>query len=246
MQEEMIITLSDIVKCSSSLRRLGKDAHSMEEVADRIVGHLYNNLVDKESGSKYCALLRFYKTHPFEELGPNLREFAGALLEKEAFSPPPMMKCLTLLATAGDKPEWNSRKESKTHKAIPLPSKEVVASFPMIAQLINHFGVEVSSVIDPNPDLLMDMDERSYNVFYVSEALGSPFVPDQDDFVIPFGIKSVLGFGGMLPCGDLFATILFSRAAITPETANMFKTLALSIKTAILPYVGKYTFSQHP
>ena len=85
----------------------------------------------------------------------------------------------------------------------------------------------------------MDLAEKAYNVFYVPEAIGSQYVPVQEEFVIPFGIRSVLGFGGILPSGNLFAIIMFSRVRIEPDTAEMFKTLALSAKVAILPFVGK-------
>ena len=57
------------------------------------------------------------------------------------------MQCLTLMATVGENPEWNSRKNSAGHKAIPLPSAEFVAQIPMIAQLIGQFGLDPSMVV---------------------------------------------------------------------------------------------------
>ena len=70
------------------------------------------------------------------------------------------------------------------------------------------------------------------------EAKGSPFVPAQEEFVIPFGIESVLGFGGVLPSKELFTVILFSKQKISRETAELFKSLALSLKLALLPFDG--------
>jgi hypothetical protein len=91
----------------------------------------------------------------------------------------------------------------------------------------------------------MQLEQKNYNVFYVGEAVGSPYIPAQRDFVIPFGIKSVLGFGGLLPSScDLFAIILFSKHHIPRETANLFKPLALSAKLSLLPFVGETIF--HP
>jgi hypothetical protein len=46
------------------------------------------------------------------------------------------------------------------------------------------------------------------------------------------GVKSVLGFGGMLPSRDLFAVILFSKIHIPRAIAELFKTLGLIIKLA--------------
>jgi hypothetical protein len=64
--------------------------------------------------------------------------------------------------------------------------------------------------------------------------LGSPYVPAQREFVIPYGVKSVVGFGGLLPTGDLFAVILFTRVDVPRESAELFKTLALSTKLAMV------------
>ena len=52
----------------------------------------------------------------------------------------------------------------------------------------------------------------------------------------PFGVRSVLGFGGMLPTGNLFSVIMFSKTDISRATAEVFRTIALKIKTAILPF----------
>jgi len=99
-------------------------------------------------------------------------------------------------------------------------------------------------VVKPNPALLLNLEQRTYNVFHVPEAVGSPYVPAQEDFVIPYRIRSVLGFGGMLPTADLFAIILFSKVPISRETADLFKTLALSAKVALLPFVKDAVFDR--
>ena len=91
-------------------------------------------------------------------------------------------------------------------------------------------------VIKPDPKLLLDTEQKTYNVFYVPDALGSPYIPAQQEFVVPCGIKSVLGLGGVFPSGDIFAIIMFVRVPITEEVADLFKTLALNIKIAVLPF----------
>jgi hypothetical protein len=212
----------------------------MEEVARRITLYLYENLVEGESGQKACALVRFYKTHNLGELEPGLYRFACSMLNGQPELP--AMKCLTLLATAGDRPEWNSREKSGGHKAIPLPSETMIAQSPMISQLIKQFGLESNVLVQPDPNILVDADQKTFNVFHVPEAEGSKYIPAQEEFVIRFGIKSVLGFGGMLPSGDLFAIIMFSKVPIPRATADMFKTFALSAKVSVLPFVGGRVF----
>ncbi len=226
--------LVGMTECGAALRRLGSGSKSMEETANRIVKYLHENFTDGSEGKSAFALARFFKTHPSAELEPTLQDFASKLVKAPTISPSTL--CLTLLATAGDKPEWNDRRQSNGHQAIPLLSEQMVASVPMISNLIRQFGVQVSTVLKPDPKLIMDLTQKTFNVFHVPEAPGSPFIPSQNEFVIPCGIKSVLGFGGMLPSGNLFAVILFSKAPISSEMAELFKPLALSVKMAVLPY----------
>jgi hypothetical protein len=227
-------TLRDMVSCGAALRTLAGGAADMETVAQRMVRVLYEGLGDGADGPRACALVRFYLTHEFAGLDANLRSFAERVLN--GARSPEGMKCLTLLATAGDRPEWNVRTSSHAHQAIPLPSADIVAQMPMIAQLVHDFGLRISDVLRPNPSLLVQHEERSFNVFHVETAEGSPHIPAQDEFVRPCGIHSALGFGGLLPSGDLFAVILFSRVRISRDTAALFQPLALSAKLAVLPF----------
>ncbi|MEP0799040.1 adenylate/guanylate cyclase domain-containing protein [Funiculus sociatus GB2-A5] len=235
-------TLRDMVECGLALRQFGLGAESMEEASNRIVRYLYENFCTKSTGEKSCALVRLFKTHPYEDLEAELAEYARSMLGD--YPPLPAMKCMTPLATVGEQTEWNSRHTSVGHKAIPLASESVVAQMPMISQLIRQLGLDIKTVINPDPNLLVEIEQRKYNVFYVPEAIGNPYIPAQDSFVIPFGIKSVLGFGGLLPSGNLFAIIMFLKVQIPHSTAQMFSTLALNVKTALLPFDRGAVFAQ--
>jgi len=228
-------TIREMSQCGKAMRALGQGSASMEGTAGKIVRHFYDGLVDAE-GERASALVRFYKTHPFRDLDGELQGFALDLLG--GTPPSPELKCLVLLATAGDKTEWNSRKSSQGHKAIPLPNEEAVHQAPMVRSLINQLGIPLGMVIRPEPGFLLDMEQRTYNVFLVQEALGSAYIPAQREFVIPCGIRSVLGFGGLLPSGEMFAVIMFFKVPITRQTADLFKALSLSVKMALLPFDG--------
>ena len=128
-------TQAEANECGAALSRMGLEAESMEEVANRIVRHLYDNLADSQSGQKSCALVRFYKTHPYSELDEGLQAFARGILGSAPASP--TLNCLTLLGTVGDKTEWNSRANSAGHKAIPLASEQMIAQIPMVSQLVS-------------------------------------------------------------------------------------------------------------
>lgn len=226
-------TLKSMTECGAELRKLGSGADSMEEVSDRIVRYLYEKFVDEQTDRPAFTLVRFFKTHLYEELEASLQQQLTAASPDQ---PSDGLKCLTLLATVGDQPKWNSRYASEGHQVIPLASEQMVAQSPMISQLIKQFGLETSSVLSPDPELLVDLEQKTFNVFHVPAAIASPYVPAQQEFVIPYGIQSVLGFGGMLPSGNIIAVILFSKVPISRNTADMFKTLALNTKMAVLPF----------
>lgn len=230
-------SLKEMTECGIILRNIGAGAKSMDEVADRIVRYLFDKFTGQEAGLHDFALVRLFKTHYYDELSDELRGFAGQLMNNETIQK--KMKCLTLLATAGDRAEWNSKKQSHGHKAIPLASEKFVSSFPMISNLANQFGLEIRDLIKPETKIILDISKKRYNVFYVRDALGSSMIPAQDDFVIPCGIKSALGYGGILPSGDLFVVISFAKVTIGPEIAKLFETLALNIKLALLPFENK-------
>jgi signal transduction histidine kinase len=153
--------------------------------------------------------------------------------------PSPEMECLVLLATVGDQPQWNSRKDSQGHQAVPLTSTGAEQQAPMISHLLTQMGLTVGMIIEPAPELLLDMEQITLNVFYIPEALGSPYIPAQKEFVVPFGIRSAIGFGGFLPSGQMYAVVIFFKIPIARETAELFKFLSLNVKTALLPFMGR-------
>jgi two-component system, NtrC family, sensor kinase len=237
------MTLRDMSECGLALRRLGDNAQSMEEVSNNIIKYLYQNFVDSSSGEKLCVLIRFFKTHSYKELTPDLQEYARGILSDRIV--PDNLKCLTLLATAGELPEWNSRHQSVGHKLIPLANEDAIARIPMISQLIQQLGLNPGIVMQPDPNLLTDLEQKMYNVFYVSHALESPYIPSKNSFVVPFNVKSVLGFGGVLPSGNIFTILMFCKVFIPPIVINLFRPLALNIKMAILPFDDSCIFSDN-
>jgi hypothetical protein len=235
MYDLATFSITDMVKLGKELRNMGRDTTNMEEASNNIIQHLFNQLADKETGEKSCVLARFFKTHNFENLGTDLQEFASAILpEVSALND---CKCFTLLSTAGIEDDWNFRRKSNGHQAIPLPSPEVVEKIPMMRNMLKQMGLDVNTVLHPDPRLLSDLSQTTFNVFYVPAAVDSPFIPTQEVFIKPYGVKSVIGFGAVLPSGDIFVIILFSRTSIPQQTVDLFKPLALNVKMAVLPFV---------
>jgi hypothetical protein len=205
-------------------------AATLETAAQAIVDYL-RSVLRAPDGTPACPLVRIYKTHLYESLPVALQSFVQTIdLDAGNRSD---LRCLTLIATSGDEEAWNDRRRSKGHQAIPLSSEHAVESAPMIFQLLRQLGVPVSSVIKPDPELLLKNSDQVFDVFHVPQAVGSPHIPAQD-FVLEHGIESVIGFGGMLSSGDLVCAILFSKIPISSETADLFKVIGLNFKLAML------------
>ena len=226
-------TVGAMLRAGIAIRRSVRGVDNLEGAADVIVRYLYDHCVALD-GERSCALVRFYKTHRFGALGPELQQFAAAQLG--ALRPRADMRCLTLMATAGDEPGWNARRSSASHQAIPLPSADSVRSAPMIMRLIEQLGVDVESLVSSAASTTRGTDGRTYDVFHVEQALGSPFIPAQREFVERHRIASVVGFGGLLRSGELFALILFSRHTIPARSAARFRTIALDVRSSLFTF----------
>lgn len=233
--------LGAMLKCSLSLRETITGAPTLETSAHRTCRFLYDELHGPDTPHA-CALVRCYKTHSFGALEPDLQSFARGILGEA--EPRLTMKCLTLMATVGQSAAWSSRHLSRGHRAIPLPSPEIVEKTPMISQLIKELGVELKAVLQPSPEIVKELAGKRHGVFHVENALGSPYIPAQQEFVVRYGIRSVLGFGGMLFNGDLFAVILFSTVHVPAPAADRFRTLALDVKSAFSRFNDANVFNQ--
>lgn len=224
-------TVGGMLRTGIAVRRLVRGSESLEEAAERIVRFLYDSCVDPQSGSRTTVLVRFYKTHRYGDLPLELKLFADRTVDEADADPD--MRCLTLLATIGDEPEWKSRRASRSHQVIPLPSADIVRRAPMIARLIEGLGFDIESVVRGNAPAERPGDSKTYDVFHVHEAFGNPSIPAQDEFVVPYGVTSVIGFGGLLRSGELFSIILFARAPIPEASASRFRAIALDVRSAL-------------
>jgi len=227
-------SLASMLRCGRGVRRSTQNSGSLQAAADAIVRYLYTDSGTTADGKRACALIRSYRTFSYDRLDMAQRTYADERLRLPTANPD--MKCLTLIASVGDEAEWCSPETSHGHRVIPLPSPEIVEQAPMIAQLIRQMGLDIDSVVRPQADIIPELEGKTYNVFHVEQALGSPYIPAQDDFVIPYGVRSVVGFGGLLRSGDLFTVIMFSRVPIGEEAASRFRTVALDVKAAFFRF----------
>jgi len=234
-------SMNDLTTCGIALGKLGDEAASMEDACQQIADYLFTNFVDPTTNDKACALVRIFKTHNFGELEAPLRRTVQETFFESA--PSSMMKCLTLFGTRGVLEAWDDRKRSGEHQAIPLPSAAFVSNFPMVAQVISQFGLDVEFVIQPDSRNILANVGKMFNVFHIGEAEGNQYLTDQQEFVKSHGVQSVLGVGGLFPSGNLFVVLMFSRVAISRQIAEMFKPLALNLNLALMPFDDGVVFS---
>ncbi len=233
-------SLQDMSNVGDALQQLELKAKNIDELSNMLVRYFYDNLIEQQSGEKSCVLVRFFMTYPYSSLDLELRQLVDKMLGGQLVSQE--MKCLTLSATAGVQQEWNSTAHSKEHRVLPLQNEDMLKKNIMVHHFIRQMGIDVSNVLNPDPKLASDLEGRVFNVYHIPDAIGNPYIPVQDEFVVPYGIKSAMGIGGMLPTGNLFALLIFSKTKISSDTANLFKNIALNVRMAVLPFVNEKIF----
>jgi hypothetical protein len=158
-------------------------------------------------------LSRVYHSFDFPLLPPSLQQVAKQVWKEEAL---PTSKFIALMGTYGDESGWCDRNQSQGHKAI-LLSHQSLNKIPMVSRLLQQIGFDMGVLLGEK-GIEFGGISGTYGVFYVSPALGSPYIPAQD-FVKKYDVKSVLGTGVMLPQGDISIYIGFSRVEVTNEVA---------------------------
>ncbi|HEY9712325.1 MAG TPA: hypothetical protein V6C72_02580 [Chroococcales cyanobacterium] len=241
-------SLDDMHACSEDIRELGSLAADVDVVADRVVRFFYEQFIDAETGERALALVRLFKTRSYQDLHPDSQQFVSETLLKrgEKIKLVPNMPCLSLTATAGDEEHWNNPRKSRHHKAAPLISREFVSNYPMVARFIARFGLTLSAPIELELSAAHVENCREGNdevglsshysccVFWAADASDHSLNLDSGKFVQPYGIKSVLGFGGVLRPGAVFVVTMFSKVQITNAIAARFQPIALSTKNVLL------------
>jgi hypothetical protein len=149
---------------------------------------------------------------------------------------------LTLLGTYGDESAWRHRSRSQAHQALPL-TRSSIKKIPMMSRLFQQIGLDLGLLLgEGSPGITVSGVEKSYGIFYVKEAQGSPYIPAQD-FVKAYHIKSVLGTGVKLPTNDIGIYIGFSRVELDETTASHISPLMSLFWQRAFPLVEKGYFS---
>jgi two-component system NtrC family sensor kinase len=219
-------------------------APTLEACARAVCEVLHEELrvADGPGDPAACALVRCFKTHALGVLDPPLRQYASTLADVGDCTAHDL-PCLVLLASAGDEPAWRSRHTAGRHRLIPLPSQAALDQMPMVAGIFRDFNVSLDDVCARGGGLASNAP-KVYDLFHVEDAADSPRVPDQEGFVRPYGIRSVIGFGGSLRHGDMFAILCFTKVAVPVAAAQHVRRLALDVTTSFFRFGDDEVFDR--
>jgi hypothetical protein len=229
--------MSNLGKTDTELRKFGRDlvmkyrtaAPSYAAVAQSIVTDLYHYLTDSH-GKPLCALARTFRLCRHAELPP---ESQGVI------KPDAGKYWLALMGTMGQEAAWHDRLQSKGHRIIAagaFPSPMLKAAFEQMNLDPDH----PSEPIAPDQDILLIENSMSFTrFFHVEKAPGSPYIVDQDTFVKPYGVQSVVGLGCSFLSGMFQFTLLFSKVTLTKDDARTLTNIAPHISTLLALYDEK-------
>lgn len=220
-----------------------KDCSTLAEAAQTTTSLLYETF----AGS--IALARLFVTVPFGKLPLENRRFVNHLAENKGIIAEigDETPVLSLLGTRGKMPNWNDRRLSAGHIGIPLTSSAFINEIPMIANLLQNMGVNLTS-FDHQDMHLVTKTIITSAIFYVEDAAktvdkqGRKIIAAQD-FVDEHGIKTVFGLGGTYTMADVFLTlIIFCRETVEKSRAERLVSVLAAVKANSLSLVSRDAF----
>lgn len=221
------LSLVDVARCIARVRELASRASSVESFAQHLVQCCQDTFREPAAGDPEIVLSRCFVAQPFSEVTAEVKTWLQHDLGRP--TEPSSGLCFSLMGSAGIVDEWNDPSRSSRYRAIPIDADGFASRFPMFAEIFRQIGISIDK-----PRLGEGMSIASVgkgcNVFCVPVALGSPYVPAQNDFVRPFGVRSVVGFGGWYGRGRYFVVVLFSRVSIPPRSVDLLRLLALAVR----------------
>ncbi len=197
---------------------------SFEEAAQVVVNTLYRE-IRQPNGDPLFAMVRIFRLGSYDDLHPDLKAEADPNIER----------WMALTATVGVEQDWCDRRLSEDHQLIPAD----MAATPMMRAAFDQIGLTFGKNTLPPKE---DADGYSH-YFHVLEALGSPYIPDQNNFVIPYEIQSVFGFGHVFSNYDSYLCLGFSKTRIIKEEMDKFVNVAPFIGTLLAIYDAKQLWS---
>lgn len=222
-----------------NVQRVTRGCATFEEAAQRYTSLIYEEF--KES----VVLARVFATLRYRDLPEGHRRYVDELARSAGAGERigPDMLTLSLVGTSGVEPEWNDRRRSRGHVAIPLASSAFIGAIPMMARLLHELGLGFDWLDSGDADTVLKTLGSINGVFHVADATtavdvhGRKIIPARD-FVEKYGVHSVLGVGGAyIGTPTFIVVIIFCRDEVSRERAEDFMTHINRIKASTMDLV---------
>src|SRR5262245_10429521 len=214
-----------------------------DAAAQGVAELLYEELAES------IVLTRVYVTVPWSELPAAEQAHVRSVVagSADAASLGDGTRVLSLMGTRGIRPEWNDRRRSREHLAIPLLRTRFVEGIPMIARLMTQMGIGLEWIDRGDTAVFYRILGKVAGLFFVDEAssavddLGRRIIPAQD-FVREHGVRTVFGFGGGYPDATFAALIVFCREPVARAQAERMMPCFNALKAGTAGAVGQRRF----
>lgn len=222
------LSLMDVVRCIARVREQAASAVSLEEFAQGLMECCQDTFHLPHTSDPEIVLGRCFVTRPFRELSDEVQ--AWLQQGEDRISDPSTGLCLSLVGSAGLVAGLNDPTVSSLYRAIPIDSDRFAIRFPMFAEIFRQIGISISDRRFGSGAMNVGAVGTGCNVFSVPVAQGSPDIPAQSEFVRPYGVRSVVGFGGWYGQEQYFLVVMFSGVAIPSESVELLRLLALAVR----------------
>ena len=212
--------------CLARVRQLISDSDSLPAFLQAISTLLQQSFVNELTDTPEVVLARCFMSRPFASLSIEDQMLVRTKYGSDEILP--TSPVLVLEGSAGVVEGWNAPKQSSRYRVVPLNVPEFASRFPMFAEVLRQLQFVVAG--ESVGALDIESFGSSTQVFSVNGAVGSPFIPAQDEFVVPFGIRAAVGCGGVFGEGQCFVLLLFTRVAISERAMELLRLIALSIR----------------
>lgn len=222
-----------------SVQKATRGCATLEEAAQRYTSLLYTRFEDS------VVLARLFATTRYRDLPETHRRYVDELASSAGVTDrvSPDMLTLSLLGTSGVEPDWNDRRRSRGHVAIPLVSSAFIGAIPMVARLLHELGLGFDWVDSGDAEAVLKTLGSINGVFHVADAStavdvqGRRIIPARD-FVEKYGVRSVLGVGGAyIGTPTFIVVIVFCRDEVSRERAEEFMAHVNRIKASTMDLV---------
>jgi hypothetical protein len=192
---------------------------SFEEAAQLICQAVYEYFAPE------VALVRVFRLTKWADLPPDLAPQAERSIPQ----------WIVLSGSYGDAEAWRGRRTSVNHKIMSAEN-----ATPMLTAALQQAHIDVGDRrYAPLPEAQrIDLG----HFFYVPDAVNDPLIPDQAQFVHPYGIHTVLGVGSVFLSRAAYLMVVFTKVKMDQAHVQNLLGMTPFVSTilAAQDVLGKY------